>query len=405
MIGRALRLVLGNLLVLLLLILVANAITAAIYDADDWWDDQKEKSDERVDLPNYVDKEHSRKIFAETRLLETRYLPFVEWGRKPARGEVVNVNEKGERVHVPPGKGELGVVRFFGGSTTWGTGVADDETIPAYFNGLHPDWTVHNHGEGGYYSRQELESLINVVHLGEPVDLVVFYDGYNDVRELCRRDVDLTGHGRQGQLAALVEPGPMVFQVFTSGIRVLLQDLQEEMGRLTIEESRCMEDASYGDRVAQMTLANWRTAREVARLAGADFVAILQPVAAIGSPNLSHLADDSFSLDDYATNERNKNKLGRGIDHRTVYPMLQAEIAKANADWIHDVTDAFDGDEFIYTGPCHVTENGNAIIASRISEIVRPILASRASGGVGRGSSATSDRADAPAIAASLTRP
>ncbi len=197
----------------------------------------------------------------------------------------------------------------------------------------------------------------------------------------------------------------MVFQVFTSGLRVLLQDLQEEMGRLTIEESRCMEDASYGDRVAQMTLANWRTAREVARLAGADFVAILQPVAAIGSPNLSHLADDSFSLDDYATNERNKNKLGRGIDHRTVYPMLQAEIAKANADWIHDVTDAFDGDEFIYTGPCHVTENGNAIIASRISEIVRPILASRASGGVGRGSSSVSDRADATAIADGLTRP
>ena len=357
--------------------LVTNAIVAAVYDVDDWWDDQKEKSDERVDLPNYVDKEHSRKIFAETRLLETRYLPFVEWGRKPARGEVVNINEAGERVHVPPGQGERGVVRFFGGSTTWGTGVADDETIPAYFNALHPDWTVHNHGEGGYYSRQELESLINVVHRGEPVDLVVFYDGYNDVRELCRRDVDLTGHGRQGQLAALVEPGPMVFQIFTLGLRVLVQELQESMGRLTIAPSRCMEDASYGDRVARMTLANWRTAREVARLGGADFVAVLQPVAAIGSPNLSHLADDSFSLDDYATNEKNKNKLGRGIDHRTVYPKLKAEIEKENAAWIHDVTDAFDGDEFIYTGPCHVTENGNAIIARRISEIVSPILAAR----------------------------
>lgn len=392
MLGRVLRLVVGNLLVLLLLVLVTNAIVAAVYDVDDWWDDQKEKSDERVDLPNYVDKEHSRKIFAETRLLETRYLPFVEWGRKPARGEVVNVNEDGERVHTPPGKGERGVVRFFGGSTTWGTGVADDETIPAYFNALHPDWTVHNHGEGGYYSRQELESLINVVHLGKPVDLVVFYDGYNDVRELCRRDVDLTGHGRQGQLAALVEPGPMVYRVFTLGLRVLVQELQESMGRLTIEPSRCMEDAAYGDRVARMTLANWRTAREVARLAGADFVAVLQPVAAIGSPNLSHLADDSFSLDDYATNEKNKNKLGRGIDHRTVYPKLQAEIAKEKADWIHDVTDAFDGDEFIYTGPCHVTENGNALVARRISEIVSPILTARV-------------EARAASSAPSLTRP
>ena len=380
MIIRPLKLLLGNLAVLLLLLLVGNALLSAYYDVDDWWDERKVKKDERVDLPNYVDKEHSRKIFAETSRTVKRYVPFAEWGRKPMRGEVVNIDENGERIHRPPGKGERGVVRFFGGSTTWGTGVADDETIPALFNALHPDWTVHNHGESGYYSRQELERLINVVHLGLPVDLVVFYDGYNDVRELCRRDVDLTGHGRQAQLAALVEPGPMVFQVFTSGWRLLVQDLRKAAGRLTVEPSRCMEDESYGDRVARMTLANWRTAREVARLAGADFIAVLQPVAAIGSPNLSHLADDSFSLDDYATNELEKNKLGRGIDHRIVYPKLKSEIAKADVDWIHDVTDAFDGDEFIYTGPCHVTENGNAIIARRISEIAAPILAARTAG-------------------------
>ncbi|MFO0690652.1 MAG: SGNH/GDSL hydrolase family protein [Myxococcota bacterium] len=385
--GRLLRLVAGNVAVFLLLLLVANAITAGIYDLSDWWSDRKEKADERVDLPNYVDKDHSRKIFAETRKLGTRYVPFVEWKRKPFRGETVNVDEAGDRVHRAPGKGERGVVRFFGGSTTWGTGVDDDHTIPALFNALHPDWTVHNHGESGYYSRQELERLESLVHLGEPVDLVVFYDGYNDVRELCRRDVDLTGHGRQAQLAALVEPGPLVFQVFTSGLRLLVQDLRKAAGRLTVETSRCMEDPSYGDRVAAMTLANWRTARAVAALAGAEFVAILQPVAAIGSPNLSHLADDSFSLDDYATAQSNPNKLGRGIDHKLVYPKLKEKIAVSGADWIHDATDAFDGDEFIYTGPCHVTENGNERMAKRISEIVSPILARRAAERTG-----TSDR-------------
>lgn len=375
--GRVVRLIAGNVLVFLLLVLVANGIAAGAYDLSDWWSDRKEKADERVDLPNYVDKERARKVFAETRQLGTRYVPFVEWKRKPFRGETVNIDEEGDRIHRAPGGGERGVVRFFGGSTTWGTGVDDDHTIPALFNAIHPDWTVRNHGESGYYSRQELERLIGLVHLGEPMDLVVFYDGYNDVRELCRRDVDLNGHGRQAQLAALVEPGPLLLSVFTSGLRPLVQDLRKAAGTLTVEVSRCMEDPSYGDRAAAMTLANWRTAREVARLAGADFVAILQPVAAIGSPNLSHLADDSFSLDDYATAQRNEHKLGRGIDHKLVYPKLKERIRASDAAWIHDLTDAFDGDEFVYTGPCHVTENGNAIMAERISRIARPILERR----------------------------
>jgi hypothetical protein len=394
--GRILRLVLGNVLVLVLLVLIANVLAAGAYDYSNWWSNQKEKPDERVDLPNYVDKARAKLIFAETRKLETAYVPFLEWRRKAFRGEAVNIDENGRRIHRAPGPGDRGVVRFFGGSTTWGTGVDDDHTIPALFNALHPDWTVVNHGESGYFSRQELESLINTVHLGEPVDLVVFYDGYNDVRNLCRRDVDLTGHGRQGQIAALVDPGPLLLQVFTNGLRYLVQDLREVAGRLVVEESRCVADPAYGDRVASMTFANWRTAREVARLAGADFVAILQPVAAIGRPNLSHLADDSFSLDDYATAQKNQNKLGRGADHRIVYPRLQEKIAGAGVDWVHDLTDAFDGDEFIYTGPCHVTENGNAIAAQRISEIVRPILEARMRGESGSGARARPASVTAP---------
>jgi lysophospholipase L1-like esterase len=387
--GRTLRLVVGNLLVLILLVLFANVLVAAVYDIGDWWGGGKKKVDGRVDLPNHVDKERAARIYAEARGIETVYAPFVEWKRKPFRGETVNIDESGKRIHRPPGKGEKGVVRFFGGSTTWGTGVDDDDTIPALFNALHPDWTVHNHGESGYYSRQELESLINSVHLGEPVDLVVFYDGYNDVRELCRRDVELNGHGQQGQLAALLEPRPLLLPIFTNALGQLVQALREATGRVTIETSRCMEDPAYGDRVAAMTLANWQTARAVAARVGADFIAVLQPVAAIGRPNLSHLADDSFSLDDYATAQRNEHKLGRGIDHKIVYPRIQAAIRASGADWIFDETAAFDGDERVYTGPCHVTENGNAIIARRISAIAAPILAARE--GRGKGQEARSE--------------
>jgi hypothetical protein len=119
---------------------------------------------------------------------------------------------------------------------------------------LQPDWTVHNHGESGFYSRQELGRLLHVGNLGEPVDLVVFYDGYSTLHQ---------------------------------------------------------------------------------------------------------------------------SKLERGVDHRMVYPRIQAAIRDENADWIHELTDAFDGDELVYMGPSHVTENGNETMARRISEIVGPLLEAR----------------------------
>ena len=44
----------------------------------------------------------------------------------------------------------------------WGSGVADDETIPAACNQLHPDFRVVNHGESGFTSRQSISALVNL---------------------------------------------------------------------------------------------------------------------------------------------------------------------------------------------------------------------------------------------------
>ena len=219
---------------------------------------------------------------------------------------------------------------------------------------------------------------------------MIFYDGYNDTRNLCRQDVDLAGHARQELFADRIERRSKVWPIFAVALRELIGDLRKAAGRLEYPPSRCMEDETYADRIAEMMLSNWRIARAVAHLVGADFLAFLQPTAAIGSPNLEHLSADAFSLDDYSTLHR--SKLGRGIDVRIVYPRIEAAIQREGADWIHDLTDAFDGDEYIYMGPSHVTGNGNAIIAERISRIARPLLDAR----TGLSAEARSSRAPDP---------
>jgi hypothetical protein len=372
--GKFLKLIAVNLAVLLACILVLNLFVSIYLDVEDWVTDEFPSYDERIDLPNFVNKEWSNTIFTDTKRLSTRYEPFVAWSRDEYDGEAVHVNAQGDRVHPLFTDDPVGHIRFFGGSTTWGTGVDDAHSIPALFNALNPDWEVHNHGESGFISRQELARLIGLVNSGEPTDLVVFYDGYNEVRNLCRNDVELYGHGRQKRLETLVQPPTFTVRTLFSAFLQLAEDNARRSGKHKYPPSRCMIDPEYGERIADMLTANWKVAREVARLGGADFVAILQPVAAIGNPNLSHLVDDAFSLDDYATpaglEKLSGQKLGKGIDHRIVYPRIQRRIAEEELDFVLDLTDAYDGDEFIYMGPSHVTGNGNERIAKRLQVFV-----------------------------------
>jgi len=255
-------------------------------------------------------------------------------------------------------------VRFFGGSTVWGRGVADADTIPGHFNRLHPEVAVHNHGESGFVSRQELARLVNLINQDSPMDLVVFYDGCNDAYTLCRGDVSINGHSREQRIASKVKPGSRVASSLVRSLREVIRFLFIRGGVKKDAPSRCQEDPAHAANVAQTLVNNWRIARALAQGAGAEFHAILQPLAPMGSPNIEHLSDRTI-------------KSSRTVDYTTVYPLVQQLIREEDATWIHDFTDAFDRDEYIYIDSCHVNALGNQIIAERVNAIAGVALARR----------------------------
>jgi hypothetical protein len=79
-------------------------------------------------------------------------------------------------------------VFFFGGSTMWGTAQRDDHTIAAEASrrlqtlaGPGARIEVTNFGESGYVMTQEMIELMLALRAGNRPDVVVFYDGINDV--------------------------------------------------------------------------------------------------------------------------------------------------------------------------------------------------------------------------------
>jgi len=157
----------------------------------------------KASTPSLEDREWTRLIYREKKQLQTKYVPYMAWAQKPFSGETTTINAEGERIHRQLTKTPLRHIRFFGGSTMWGSGVDDQNTIPAHFNALNPDDQAYNHGQSGFVSRQGLARLVNLVNQNLPMQVIVFYDGCNDSLSLCDPEVSINGHREQAKIASI----------------------------------------------------------------------------------------------------------------------------------------------------------------------------------------------------------
>src|SRR5262245_39945475 len=140
--------------------------------------------------PGRSDPEIKRLLY-EHSVLRTVYEPFVEFRMPAISYDTLNNHAVGFRIlgkdqgPWPPVPDSFNVF-VFGGSTTWGGGNLDDETIPAYLQealrGLAGSAKIalYNFGAGAHFSTQEVTFLQNLLRAGHRPDLVVFIDGLND---------------------------------------------------------------------------------------------------------------------------------------------------------------------------------------------------------------------------------
>ena len=355
---NAVKLVAGNVVVLAGILAAVNLASLIVIEGylfakgvvgpseaelpDGWWS-----------LPMYVDKDASRALFEDFHSIEYHYVPFLEWSRSPFRGRGTTIGEEGDRIHEdPPWDGESqGVVRFFGGSTMWGTGAPDQGTIPALFHELNPQYTVSQDA---------------------PMDLVVFYEGVNEITNCqvgeegpthaqvtgFRRmtDTPLVPDNSWDHLRAL---GWSLLLARTHELGVAVKSrLSSEAGIEPSETPRwdCDTNPEKVEAAATILLRNWEMAQAIAASRGARFVGLLQPVAHFGSPNLE-VVQPILRADLRA-------------NYAVLYPALLERLRSAGHEWIYDVSGAFDGVGPVLIDDFHVTEDGNRVIAERLNTIL-----------------------------------
>lgn len=117
------------------------------------------------------------------------YEPFTQFKERVYAGRYVNIDGNGfrrghEQAVWPPSPDAVNVF-VFGGSTTFGYGVPDNETLPSHLQNILRQRVpkvvnVYNFGRGFYFSSQERVLFEQLLLAGHKPDIAIFVDGLND---------------------------------------------------------------------------------------------------------------------------------------------------------------------------------------------------------------------------------
>ena len=119
--------------------------------------------------------------------------PWTTFQERPFAGNLVTVkhgfssNVRGTKAPVPAKVGQKDLIIWtFGGSTMFGWGVPDSQTIASYLQDqlqeLMPAYHVQvtNHGHSYYFSSLEVSLYVALLRTEKKPDIVLFLDGLND---------------------------------------------------------------------------------------------------------------------------------------------------------------------------------------------------------------------------------
>ena len=342
------------------------------------------KPDERANADAYSGADWPERYFAEVGYaLKFDWMPFVHWRQRPFRGAYTNVDERGRRATPGADGPEKGAVSVhcFGGSTMWGMGARDEGTIPAVLQrrlrAAGHRVSLVNQGQSGYIVTQELIMLQHVLkHEGAP-DVVLFYDGVNDVfsaEATGRPDAIVAEEARSAEFNLLSEERrlDLVRAAFAGVMPRTLRRLRQWTGldlrgplprsqHVVLSEEQL---APLARAVIEIYAANVRMIRVLARAYGFHALFFWQPVLA--SKKVKSKNEQRWETTACRDIGKRRQLVAAAHDAFRRHPEL-----KGAADVV-DLSSLFDDEaKPVYLDFSHLSETGNVTVA----EAMLPTLA------------------------------
>lgn len=276
---------------------------------------------------------------------------YVYWRRKPYQGKYINIDANGLRKTwnktASPSPTQTKIF-MFGGSALWGTGARDEFTIPSWVSkklqDRNVDVWVTNFGEGGYVSTQEVITLMLELQKGNVPDVVIFYDGVNDVFSAFQQGVAGLPQNEYHRIESFNQLN------WRSQILEKLALYRAARGLVTATRGQIIprDEARLVDAVLDVYFSNHQIVNALAKQYGFTALFYWQPVL-YTKPTLS------------AWEKQEMNRYGEAEFVRRAY---RAFTERTKPNNVFDLSNAFDGEAgTVFIDAWHISEAGNARIA------------------------------------------
>ncbi len=298
---------------------------------------------------NYFSKDFINETFTQP----GKWLLDKEFGGvKPSdyKGKWINVKNN-RRVTINEPKNYVSTIYIFGGSTVYNGEVPDNLTIASQLASSSANdnlYKVVNMGATSIHSAQQFGRLKSEINLNEG-DLVIFYDGVNDVLQR------IIYQNRDGYMIGQPKKESFWMKLLRSKRKYssILQIMYSEMIKNTKETSPTLISNSVDDYINILVDVN-----NYVKTQGAYFYHFLQPTL-------------------FTKNKLNKYEqmlLEKGEPfvpiqfiepYKRSYPLIESRLN--NFEFSHSLTGIFDNlNESPFLDYCHVNHVGNKIISENI---------------------------------------
>lgn len=334
---------------------------------------------EQISLPVLMRQEWGPQYLQDTRKYRwvTTFQPYVDFRHRPFESETINIGKDG--VRLTPGscmdRAASLEVFMFGGSTMIGMGVPDQYTIPAYLaralNKGDACVKVVNYGTTWWQSSQSLAQLANLLRAGERPDVVIFYDGINDINVLtfgghaggiAPRSEELLAHGMHSDSHPVRELLGKYSALYRLVSRLVGPRIdKDELNDFSMTEAEIPVQA---EPIASIYVHNIRMLRALEAQYGFRALAVLQPFPLVVKKPLQ---------------AEEKEVLARRLKVRpweppmisAVYDLVRTDKTLARDSRFVDLSAVLDGvDELLFVDGEHLLPRGNEIVALKLASLL-----------------------------------
>jgi len=318
--------------------------------------------------------------YRELESLADRWQPYVYFRQKPFRGKTITIGSDGLRATWQPPSPAPSDDRphlkllMLGGSSLWGFGARDNETIPSLLardldqRGWRVD--LKNLSEIGYVSTQELIALFRELQAGYRPDVVIFYDGVNDTTSVVLEgEAGLTTNevNRRQEFNLLQSPARLA--------SALISKLIKDSGSYRFAQA--VRRRSSGDASATPSSPADETMRALAAGIVERYVANITIAEKLGRGfgfrPLFYWQPVVFDKAAQMPFEREEARKYASIEgmFREVYGQVRDSAELKGDPAFHDLSRLFDDSRnLVYIDYCHTTESANARVAAAMAASV-----------------------------------